>query len=42
MQQRATNLINGFSELKCETRFLTNGINHTRNEKAKRRFNRGI
>ena len=31
-----------FSELKYETRFLKLGINHTRNEKAKKRFNEGI
>jgi len=33
---RATKMINGFSELMYETRFLKIGINHTRNEKVER------
>ena len=33
---------NSFSELKYETKLKKLGINHTRNEKAKRRFNDGI
>ena len=33
-------MINGFSELKYE--ILKIGINHTRNKKAERWFNRGI
>ena len=33
---------NSFSELKYETRLKKLVINHTRNEKAERRFNEGI